>query len=58
MTKQQIINKITFFTEQSESNFIAKEKALSPGVAGMKIFDIPVIAFGSAVDEMFLELIS
>ena len=56
MTKQNIINKITSFTEESESNFVSKEKALSPNLAGMKIFDTPLIAFASATDELFLKM--
>ena len=56
MTKQHIIKKIISFTEQSESNFISREKALSPDLEGVKIFDPPLVAFASAADEMFLKL--
>ena len=56
MTKQNIINKISSFVKESESNFVSKEKALSPNLAGMKIFDTPLVAFGSATDALFLKM--
>jgi len=56
MTKELIINKIRTFTEQSESNFVSKEKALSPNLVGMKIYDPPLVAFASASDELFLKM--
>ncbi|MCL2705378.1 MAG: 4Fe-4S binding protein [Spirochaetaceae bacterium] len=56
MTKENIIKKIKSFTEQSESNFVSKEKALSPNLVGMKIYDPPLVAFASASDELFLKM--
>jgi epoxyqueuosine reductase len=44
------------FVENSESNFISKETAISDDVAGMRIYDAPIFAFGSADDKLFEDL--
>lgn len=53
MDKQCIVKMACDFTEGSEDNRIAPQNALSQAVSGMKIFDAPTFAFGSADDEYF-----
>ncbi len=47
------MNMASHFVESSEDNYIAGEIAISGDVVGMKIFDAPIFAFGSADDEYF-----
>lgn len=56
MTKDDISGILTFFTERSEFNYVPADKALSPGLAGMKIFDAPLVAIGSAADNLFPDM--
>lgn len=44
------------FAEQSPGNFVSEEAAISPDLAGMRIFDSPKLVFGSPEDELFLAL--
>lgn len=53
MDKQQLIKAASNFVESSEYNYISKEIAISENVVGMKIFEAPIFAFGSAEDEYF-----
>jgi epoxyqueuosine reductase QueG len=53
MEKQDLIKIAEDFIEHSEDNYITKEIAISENVVGMKIFDAPIFAFGSADDEYF-----
>jgi len=53
MKKDDIINKAIDFTNNSALNYISKEAALKPEYAGIKIFDDPIFAFGSADDDIF-----
>lgn len=53
MNKQDLIKSAEDFVEHSEDNYITKEIAISENVVGMKIFDAPIFAFGSADDEYF-----
>lgn len=57
MNKCEIIESACRFSEESEHNYISREKAISDKVVGLKIFDAPIFAFGSADDERFTELI-
>lgn len=53
MDKQLLIKSAEDFIKHSEDNYITKEKAISDNVIGMKIFEAPIFAFGSADDEYF-----
>ncbi|MBV7276167.1 4Fe-4S binding protein [Clostridium sp. PL3] len=53
MKKEDLIKMATDFIERSENNIITKEIAISKNVVGMKIFEAPIFAFGSAEDEYF-----
>ncbi len=54
--KESLIEKTAYFTENSRQNFISAEKALRPELAGVKIFETPILSFASADDEMFRQL--
>jgi epoxyqueuosine reductase len=51
--KQSIVKIAEDFVEHSDDNYISKEIAISENVVGMKIFEAPIFAFGSANDEYF-----
>ena len=53
MDKGDLIKIATDFVENSDYNYIPKEIALSETIIGMKIFEAPLLAFGTAEDEMF-----
>lgn len=53
MDKQYFIKTAEDFVENSQDNYITKEIAISENVVGMKIFDAPILAFGSVDDEYF-----
>ena len=54
MTKIEIIKLAARHTEESPLNYITEEAAIAPKYAGMRIFDAPILAFGSADDEIYL----
>lgn len=53
MNKQDIIKTAADFVENSEDNYITKQNAISENVEGMKIYEKPILAFGSPDDEYF-----
>jgi epoxyqueuosine reductase len=56
MDKQDLIKSAENFVENSQDNYISKEKAISENVVGMRIYDAPIFAFASAEDEYFKSL--
>ncbi|HWQ73569.1 MAG TPA: epoxyqueuosine reductase, partial [Desulfitobacteriaceae bacterium] len=56
MKKELLVKTAEDFIENSEDNYITKEMAISDNVIGMKIFEAPIFAFGSADDEYFILL--
>lgn len=55
MDKTKLIQTAVHFVETSPDNRIAKDVAITPQLAGMKIFEKPLLAFGSASDPYFNE---
>ncbi|NPV73375.1 MAG: epoxyqueuosine reductase [Pelotomaculum sp.] len=53
MNKEDLIKAAVDFIENSEDNYITRQVAISENVAGVKIFEKPVFAFGAADDEYF-----
>ncbi len=53
MDKQKLIKMASYFVENSEDNYIAKQIAINEDVVGMKIFEEPIFAFGSPDDQYF-----
>ncbi|MCL2703192.1 MAG: 4Fe-4S binding protein [Defluviitaleaceae bacterium] len=55
MIKDDIITLAEKFIENSPNNYITEEIALHPRCAGMKIYEAPIFAFGSADDGLYNE---
>ena len=55
MTKDIIIASAVQFVASSPGNCISDEVALDPGIAGMKIYETPIFAFGAADDELYVK---
>lgn len=53
MDKERVVKIVKEFIENSEMNYVSKDIALSEELVGMKIFEDPIFAFGSADDEGF-----
>ena len=56
MEKQFLIKTAEDFIKNIQDNYITKEIAISDNVVGMRIFDAPIFAFGSADDDYFVLL--
>ena len=54
MKKEVFIDEIVNFVANSQDNFISDEDAIYPKLAGMKIYDDPLVGFASADDELFV----
>ena len=55
MNRDDIIARAEEFVGGAPGNYISEEAALSPGCAGMRIYDAPIFAFGSADDGIFMK---
>jgi len=53
MTRDEIIYSAEQFTLESPCNFVSEKVAMKPEYIGMKMFDSPIFAFGSANDELY-----
>lgn len=53
MNKEKLMEIATNFIETSEYNYVNKELALSEDIAGLKIFESPLLGFASPSDAMF-----
>jgi len=53
MIKEDLIKMAAGFVESSKDNIITEQVAISENVVGIKIFEAPIFAFGSAEDEYF-----
>ncbi|MCL1978747.1 MAG: 4Fe-4S binding protein [Methanomassiliicoccaceae archaeon] len=53
MKKEDIIADAAEFTQNSSFNYVAEDAAIRPDLAGMKLFNPPIFAFGSADDELY-----
>jgi epoxyqueuosine reductase QueG len=55
MNKNDIIMLAEKYINDSPGNYITEEAALNPKCAGMKIYESPIFAFGSADDEIYIK---
>ena len=55
MDRNYLLECAVRFTNDSAKNYITEENALSPDYVGMKIFDPPIFAFGTAGDVIYEE---
>ena len=51
---KEFIDKIVNFVTNSKDNFISDEDAIYPDLAGMKIYEAPLVGFARADDELFI----
>lgn len=56
MNKEELIRISSDFVNNSESNIITEEIAISKEVVGMKIFEAPIFGFAATEDEYFRTL--
>lgn len=56
MTKEHLVSLATDFADHSPANRVPEEKALRPGLAGMRMFAAPLLGFGAAADGYLLGL--
>jgi len=56
MDKKDLIKTAADFIEHAPGNRISKEIAISKNAVGLKLFEAPIFAFGSADDEEFTRL--
>ena len=54
MENKELIDKIVNFVVNSKDNFVADEDAIYPNLAGMKIYEDPLVGFAHADDELFI----
>ena len=45
MENKELIDKIVYYAANSKDNFISDEDAISPNLAGMKIYEEPLIQY-------------
>ncbi len=53
MEKQELIRLIRAFPGNSADNYVSEEDAIFPELAGMKIYEEPLVGFAAADDELF-----
>ena len=54
MENKELIDKIVNFVANSKDNFVSDEDAIYPNLAGMKIYEEPLVGFARADDELFI----
>ena len=55
MNRDDMIVLAERFIKDSPDNYITEEVALHPRCTGIKIYEAPIFAFGSADDELYTE---
>lgn len=53
MNKQSIINAVNALFAENDKNVIGRDAAIRPDLAGVKLFEQPLIGFDSAADALF-----
>jgi len=56
MNKQDLIQSAAYYTDHSEDNVVPEQIAISKAVAGMRMYEVPIFAFGAADDILFRSL--
>ena len=54
MDKKELIGKLEAFVAEDSGNFISAADAIDPALAGMRIYDAPLVGFASAEDALFV----
>lgn len=53
---QDLTELISDFVQNDVGNYVPADRALRPDIVGMRLFDRPLVAFGSARDSLYAEL--
>lgn len=54
MENRELIDQIVEFVTNSKGNFVSAEDAIYPELAGMKMYEEPLVGFARADDELFI----
>ena len=55
MTNKELIQRLTDFAVGCPSNFVSAEDAITPALAGLQLYDAPLVGFAAADDTLFTE---
>lgn len=53
LKKSELRKMVASYLEESEENYVKEQDAIEPKLTGMRIFDVPIIAFKNADDPLF-----
>ena len=53
MTKEELVSKIADFVASDLNNYVSEEDAIYPELAGLKMYETPIVGFAAADDELF-----
>ena len=53
--KETLLTSLTDFVNSSAGNRVSEEDAIYPRLAGMQIYDAPIMGFAAADDTLFTE---
>lgn len=56
MTNEELIDRVVCFVGNSPDNFVSEKDAIYPKLAGLKLYEPPIIGFASASDELFTKV--
>lgn len=56
MNKEELISAAAAYVEQSPENRVQPQDAITPSLAGMRMFESPIFAFGGACDPLFEQM--
>ena len=56
MNKEELIYNIVNWVENSKDNYISDEDAIYPNLAGLKLYEAPIVGFASADDSLFTDV--
>ncbi len=55
MKKEELVNEIIHFVMNSPDNYVSEEDAIYSRIAGLKLYELPIMGFAFAGDELFTE---
>ena len=53
MERKEIYQAVTEIFAACELNYVKEEVVIQPSLSGLKMFEEPLVKFGSATDELF-----
>ena len=56
MMKNILLEELTEFVNNSEDNHLSAEDAIAPDLAGLRLYDAPIMGFAAADDKLFTEV--